>query len=219
MRRHRVADLSHWDWANDFTASEAAALFLGIEPTDQESARYRIEPILARMTIAHETARDWYKNKISEAWPEEEFNVGEMLVSTGMKRRRDDDSNTENSFFEWLAGKHANIELQRFDRNELSLWVKKIQMKSLYRFQTDDAGEIETKDTGDQFELPLELDTANIAFRAVFNGYGDESKTFKNRLIDYLKNYTFKFTAEAINRIATVANPHREPGRRKREPQ
>lgn len=214
-----MTDLSHWDWADNFTASEAAALFLGIEPTGQESERYRIEPILARMTIAHDKARDWYKNKINEAQPEEEFNVDEMLVSIGMKRRWDDDSNTKSSFFQWLAGKHADIELQRFDRNELSLWANKIQMKSLYRFQTVDAGETETLDTREQFELPNELDAANIAFRAVFKGYGDKSKTFKNRLIDYLKNYSHKFSEEAIQRIATVANPKKEPGRRKREPQ
>lgn len=67
----------------------------------------------------------------------------------------------------------------------------------------------------DPADLPTELDAANIAYRAVMNGRGDKSATFKNRLIDYLeKNFT-GLNGEAVQRIATVANPDKGRGRKK----
>ena len=67
----------------------------------------------------------------------------------------------------------------------------------------------------DPADLPNELHTANIAFRAVKNGHGDRTATPKNRLIDYLeKNFT-DLKPEAVKRIATVANPDKSTGRKK----
>jgi hypothetical protein len=67
----------------------------------------------------------------------------------------------------------------------------------------------------DPADLPDELSAANIAFRAVTNGHGDQAATFKNRLIDYLeKNFT-SLNNEAVQRIATVANPDKGRGRKK----
>jgi hypothetical protein len=67
----------------------------------------------------------------------------------------------------------------------------------------------------DPSDLPPELDAANMAFRAVTNGYGDPTVTPRNRLVDYLeKNYP-DFKAEQVQRIATVANPDKTTGRKK----
>lgn len=74
--------------------------------------------------------------------------------------------------------------------------------------------EIEDKD--DPADLPYELHAANIAFRAVTNGHGDKSATFKNRLISYLETNFADLNSEAVQRIATVANPDKTPGRKKR---
>jgi hypothetical protein len=64
-------------------------------------------------------------------------------------------------------------------------------------------------------DLPEELYLANVAFRAVMNGYGDKSATFKNRLIEYLKaNYPY-LKKEVVKRISTVANTDKAPGRKK----
>ena len=69
----------------------------------------------------------------------------------------------------------------------------------------------------DPVDLPDELHTANIAFRAVKNGHGDRTATPENRLISYLeKNFT-DLKPEAIKRIATVANPDKTTGRKKRD--
>ncbi|MES2189145.1 MAG: hypothetical protein V4454_03420 [Pseudomonadota bacterium] len=69
----------------------------------------------------------------------------------------------------------------------------------------------------DPADLPAELDAANIAFRAVTQGYGDPLVTFKNRLIDYLKKNFPNLGHEAVQRIATVANPDKTTGRKKRD--
>jgi hypothetical protein len=55
-------------------------------------------------------------------------------------------------------------------------------------------------------------DLANIAWQAVKNGYGDKTKNFKNRLLEYLDNCNPGLSKEARDRIAVVANPDKKPG-------
>ena len=69
----------------------------------------------------------------------------------------------------------------------------------------------------DPLDLPAELDAANMAFRAVTNGYGDTTTTPKNRLTNYLQKHYPAFKPEQVNRIATVANPDKSTGRKKLE--
>ncbi len=68
----------------------------------------------------------------------------------------------------------------------------------------------------DPADTPAELDAANVAFRAVTNGYGDQSKKPRIRLIKFLKKNYPDFGHEATERIATVANPVKTPGGMKR---
>lgn len=68
----------------------------------------------------------------------------------------------------------------------------------------------------DPSDLPAELDAANMAFRAVRNGYGDQSATARNRIVGYLEKHYSEFTPEQVKRIATVANPDKSTGRKKR---
>ena len=67
----------------------------------------------------------------------------------------------------------------------------------------------------DPADLPEELHAANIAFRAVTNGHGDPSATFRNRLIGYLETNFLGLSNDAVRRIATVANPDKTTGRPK----
>ena len=66
----------------------------------------------------------------------------------------------------------------------------------------------------DPSDLPLELDAANIAFRAVSNGYGNPLEKFKSRLIAYLRENYPSFSDGAIDRISTAANTDKSPGRK-----
>lgn len=79
----------------------------------------------------------------------------------------------------------------------------------VHEFQNEASLELDPQDR------PEELDSANMAFQAVTNGYGDQSETFRIRLVDYLKKTFPKFTNDAVQRIATVANPSKTPGRKK----
>ena len=67
----------------------------------------------------------------------------------------------------------------------------------------------------DPLDLPIELDAANMALRAVSNGYGDQSATQRNRLVDYLKKHHSAFKPGQVQRIATIANPDKSTGRKK----
>lgn len=69
----------------------------------------------------------------------------------------------------------------------------------------------------DPIDLPDEMQLAGIAYRAVINGYGDRAATFKNRLIDYLEKTYTDLKSEAVKRIATVANPDKTTGRKRRD--
>ena len=105
-------------------------------------------------------------------------------------------------------------------REEIARWLVASGLKSQYRFDrslsdTDDAQSRGLEN--DPPELPRELDTANIAFRAVLNGYGDQSATFRNRLIEYLKKNHPSMTPQTVERIATVANPDKSTGRKKQD--
>lgn len=69
----------------------------------------------------------------------------------------------------------------------------------------------------DPSDRPPELDAANMAFRAVTNGYGDQAATFRNRLLTYVREHYPHLKNEAVERIATVANPDKDPGRKGRK--
>lgn len=84
---------------------------------------------------------------------------------------------------------------------------------SATRSQVSAPSSIEEQSEIDPGDLPDELDVANQAFRAVQNGYGEQS-TFRNRLVAWLAEHRSDLKAEARDRIATVANPDKTPGRR-----
>lgn len=81
----------------------------------------------------------------------------------------------------------------------------------------DHAAIAESEPDIDPLDLPPELDAANMAYRAVLNGFGNPAATFKNRLIDYLEKSFIDLIPEAVQRIATVANPDKTTGRKKRD--
>ena len=102
---------------------------------------------------------------------------------------------------------------QKFDYDHF----KTLTSKGKRPAQADDDPPTETEEGQvDPLDLPVELDAANMAFRAVLNGHGELRLTFKNRLIDYLEKNFPDLNNEAVKRIATVANPDKGRGRKKR---
>ncbi len=71
-----------------------------------------------------------------------------------------------------------------------------------------------------EFDLPKELDAANIAYQAVCNGYGDQSAPFAERVKEFIRNNwpVGAFTEEAIKRIGIVANQDTKTGPKRKKP-
>lgn len=108
----------------------------------------------------------------------------------------------------------------RVTRAEISRWLVALGLGSEYQFDLSvpvaDVAQTPVLEN-DPIDLPIELDVANIAHRAVLNGFGDQSKTFRSRLVQYIKETYPNFKSEVVDRIATVANPDKSPGRKSRD--
>jgi hypothetical protein len=219
-------DFSAWDFAIDFSPTEAAALIVGERPSSLRHLKW--EPVIRRMQRAYEWALEYHRDDMNP--PSELSGVeydSQMLQSYAMRYQQGkylaDNKFVGIDFWDWLQHEPSSgFENQVFTRGELTRWLSAIGMKSVYQFDrskdlTIPTAIVLTDQDIDPADLPVELDAANMAYRAVLNGYGDKSETFKNRLIDYLKGHYTDLKPEAVQRIATVANPDKSAGRKKRD--
>jgi hypothetical protein len=224
-----MQDLEIWNFAEDFTAEEAASLIVGILPGSIELNQ--LQPVIRRMRRSYDLARWWQMNLLN---PDDEYlpvEPREMLESVGLRGRAShlDEPGSGHQFYDWLGNdKESGLETQRFGRQVLADWLLVIGMPSKYSFvpikQTSQAYEPNelqlvaglSASEIDPSDLPPELDAANMAFRAVTNGYG-QSSSIRNCLIEYLQAHYPNFKPEQVQRIATVANPDKTTGRKKRD--
>ena len=151
-------------------------------------------------------------------WPNDALESVEM---SELYRRLDPDN--DSNFVNWLGDEYySGFDTQRFSRREIALWLVAIGQKSAYSFDPAlTSGQVQV-DIGadlDPLDLPFELDCAMQAFRAVSNGHGNKTATFKNRLRAYLEETYQSLTPEAMKRIAILANPDKTPGRQKSPPE
>jgi hypothetical protein len=220
-----MADLSHWDFAEQFSGYDAAALILGFEPRDSEEFQGRINVVVDRMGLHYECALDkarieqfapsWETEPIDTVLSQQDLPSVELLKGWQRSAERGEDG----PFHVWLSDRRKPLfENQEFSREKVANWLAAIGMRSRYAFKRDadeaDAIEHITADF-DPSDSPPELDAANMAFRAVIKGYGDPAATPRNRLVEYLeKNYP-DFKPEQVQRIATVANPDKTTGRKR----
>ena len=209
-----MVDLSHWDVAMDFTGEEAAALIVGIDPAMPGYVRTTSRPVLERMERSYGTA-------CAQSHPTYEFEeTADALPSISLSSAKEDEGRPgfEHYLHGWLTDDaRSGFDIpQRFDRAEIVRWLGVVDATSKYQF---DLGPTSTRGDAeiDPSDFPDELDAANIAFRSVKNGYGDQSATPKNRTIAFLQENYPRLSNEAVQRIATVANPDKTTGRKKRE--
>ena len=219
-------NLSHWDFAEQFSGYDAAALILGIEPRESAGDEHRVRVVSDRMELDYARAVQRARDENGPYFDERDRLVhlgarpGGLLLSVEMQKLWRDfyDDDAETPFSEWLYDRRQpKYENQVFNRASIVDWLKTIGMGSLYRFDLNRSNEsratsIESIDPDD---LPDELYAANNAFRAVTHGHGDPLATFKNRLIGYLETNFPDLSDDAVKRIAIVANPNKAPGRRK----
>ena len=188
-----MRDLSHWDYETEFLHWQAASLIAGVEPENFDWFQTKTYPIAKRLE----------QDSLNS------FALGERWVRESPEE------------LECCKPQRAK---PMFERAELVRWLSEVRLHSAYRFDLShlDVGEsligLEAiEDDGiDPSDLPPELQAANIAFRAITKGgYGNHAATPRNRLIDYLKVHYPEFNSEQVQRIATVANPDKSPGRMK----
>lgn len=216
-------DLSHWDFADCFTGQEVAHLVLGIDPQypfhGEEDAR--VWPILRRLRNdyrrAHSDCLFATLSKLKSTAYRNDDDMFHALGSLEMGRRFDysiffdDFEEGRKEFLQWLEDKElSSFDFQHFGRQQIVEWLTCNKLKSVYKFNRN-----EQLDYIDPSELPEELAAANLAFRAVKNGYGSTSKTFKGRLEEYLRATYPGMTPTTVSNIATIANPDKSPGRKK----
>ena len=191
-----MTNLSHWAFTSNFSGADAAALILGIDPSDPSADLSRTKPVLDGMNQAHMRA-------LSSTGPD-------CLESNWVRWKRRD-GRLEAS----ILSRESNFEQQFFSGEEIARWLAANGKALVYPFDSQQTA-VDAQDGIDPADLPDELSAANIAFRAVTKGYGDPAATFRNRLIAYLENNFPGVNNEVVQRIATVANPDKAPGRKKR---
>lgn len=220
--------LSHWDYAIEFSGREAAALILGIDPNNLEAftaADGHIRVVAERMAQHYEHALMRWYHEVLKIYAHDSLEIdahipGELTslaLDKFCKYWNPDEEDIE--FEEWLVNdKLTEFSVQKFSRHEVSAWLQAIGEKSAYQFNTEHAllyaAEAKSEIELDPSDYPEELDAANMAFRAIKNGEGNPKDTFRKRIVSYLeKNYP-NFKPDAVQRIATVANPDKSTGRK-----
>lgn len=226
---NRVNELAAWDFAEEFTAMEAVGLILGVG-SHQSLSWGEKEPIYKRMKQAFDYANGQLPRPASD---DISFGIdGKVEIPSpnplNLHSLRNEKARTLLELDVLALAIKEEIDEAVFSREEIHRWLKSIDAKSQYSFSlSEQASEIALDDKTqkveqaeseiDPIDLPLELDAANMAHRAITNGYGDQSDTARNRLITYLQSTHPYFKKEQVQRIATVANPDKTPGRKKNE--
>lgn len=136
VRGERVTDknLSHWDFATEFTAKEAAALIVGLDPVDvpvRGDAYLLIsEPVLQRIADA---ATEGYAQAIfCEPVPAHALttNVAEKVMASP------DGAPPKASIRSMIFGDERELKIKR---SEILRWLNAIGTKSVYQFDLKSA--------------------------------------------------------------------------------
>lgn len=124
-------DLSHWDFAEEFTGYEAAALILGVEGGSGDD-EYRIRVVHERLERDYKRAlqRDYW---IAIDFPDVGPEPADILPSIGLRQIAR--LKREASFTEWYNDKHrSRFENQLFERKVIANWLEATGLKSVYGF-------------------------------------------------------------------------------------
>ena len=221
-----MVNSSHWDFAKHFSGNFAAWLILGLEPGTPGN-ELRVSVVRERMKQDYERALDRALVRAS-VWnmpgfedehttkPLQEPPEGTLLSVELENQWAWHKISSGGAIENWLFDKQYSLfERQLFSRASILTWLNEIALSSVYRFDPNQTMQSSAEEGIDPSDLPGELQAANIAYRAVVNGYGEKSETFKNRLKDFLQKNFVNFNNDTVYRIATVANPDKGRGRKK----
>jgi hypothetical protein len=136
-----MTDLSHWDFAENFLGYDAAALILGLEPSNSYTEQQQIQVVTERMALHYTNVSERLKlgalgMDIAEQ-PDCASKRPIELISVeldNLHRRSwiDGDGPLTNWFFD---KRHNSFDMQQFSRNEIARWLIAIGRKSVYPFE------------------------------------------------------------------------------------
>jgi hypothetical protein len=147
--REDMADLSHWDFAQSFSGLEAAALILGLEPSESENEHGRIQVLTKRMELHYKHAHNRFFLDLAaliDDQPCSDVDQQVELISVKMdelhrlnpllvKSLPPDEHDVVTPFYNWLSSQQqSNFENQEFSRLEVAGWLTAIGMQSIYSF-------------------------------------------------------------------------------------
>ena len=169
-----MTDLSHWNFATTFTGQQAAALILGLDPSETENLQ-KIQPVLDRMKSCYAAAQRYHRlSTVPEGKPInpphtmlESWSI--LVLECPFGDSYDDGENLR----EWLDSDDAVFSDQTFSREQLSRWLKAINAKSVYQFLSDTPlrAELETSTKSEDYEpSPAERRTNVREVLAKHNG-------------------------------------------------
>ncbi len=223
-------DLNHWDFVDVFRPKEITSLILGVQPGAVPSSMNRaFIQIERKISEAFFRPMLAFKNEqldINTTYVDFKFSDSD-LKSTRVQELLDPSklhSVEELTSFVWQLD-DQNFEFESFHREEIARWISATGFKSTYEFESCSVGKldlssVDSKTYSENFDSssidpedrPEELDVATIAWQTVRKGYGDQSKSFKSRLRQYLDEFYSHLSNEARDRIAIVANQDKKPG-------
>ena len=130
-----MTDFSHWDFAENFSGYDAAALILGIEPTEGSNEQARIGPVVTRMKKCYLASRSTVADVQRQDGSNADFNkylLPKKLLSNGLLARV---AQPRNGLDIWLNDVRCfGFDEQEFSRDELTRWLSVIRIKSIYQF-------------------------------------------------------------------------------------
>lgn len=138
-----MVDLSHWDFAEQFSPYDTAALILGLEPRESENDQWRVRVVEERMELHYRAALDRAEHdSMMVPFLEDNTTFKEKhtpLFSTELADLLTGYWDGEDEIFlrNWLADKKCSrFDNQMFSRKEIVKWLDAIGMESIYKFDS-----------------------------------------------------------------------------------
>jgi hypothetical protein len=134
-----MIDLSHWDFASSFNGYDAAALILGIEPSQSMNENAKIQVVTRRLKESYSAAWFYY-DAVYDPFNDDRVPLAplNMLPSEQMLnnvRASENSAICKKSFLTWLADDRSyEFDRQKFTREVLTRWLSANDLKSVYCF-------------------------------------------------------------------------------------
>lgn len=132
-----MVDLSHWDFAENFSGYDAAALILGVEPRESQGDQWRVNVVMDRMALHYKQA---CQNAFHHTFGDPvDADAGHPIVLSSVHldqlQRRSFLHDEEVPLSDWLGSPYdSKFEYQEFGRLSIDRWLSAIGMKSVYSF-------------------------------------------------------------------------------------